>query len=479
MGNTSAIGVEAISSGDAKVYVGGNVTVEAINGVAIGVAATGDGFSLATVEGSVTAVGQQAVGAIAEGRYAYVFVGGNIIAVGSSGSAIGAAAISDYQSDVFVGGNVTAISVGGTAYGVLAEALDGNVEVNVQGGVTAESFGGGDAVGVAGIATGDVSIVVYGTTAALGNIADGILAESLGGGSLFIDVGNVTVNQGGGTSSDSGAGIRSYTTGTTHIYADFVYTVGNYTDGIKAGSIGGGGGNTYVDVYGVKTKGAYSTGVDVYGLGNAGVTSTYIKTYGNNSDGIIAVSTAGGVTVNSGEVVTYGENSIGIYAAAGGPVVVNSGFVETFGNFAPGVVAVNLGTTAGDTVTVTSGTSITHGAYSGRAFTPTATNGVSVTLAVCGDLRLREPRHRGAQLQRAAQRRLQHRPHLLHFVRRHRGRVDQRQRLRQQHERGHHRRLLLDRHRRVELFRRRDGDLELRAHLLQLVGRHRRHQRLR
>ena len=57
-----------------------------------------------------------------------------------------------------------------------------------------------------------------------------------------------------------------------------------------------------------------------------------------------------------------GNYSVGLYAAAGGPVVVNNlGTTVTFGNNADAVFAVNLGTTAGDTVAVYSGNAITHG----------------------------------------------------------------------------------------------------------------------
>ena len=123
-----------------------------------------------------------------------------------------------------------------------------------------------------------------------------------------------------------------------------------------------------------RTYGVYADGVYAYASGNVSVNSTTAVTSGDHSDAIYARSVNGGVTVDSYAAITSGNHSAGVMALAGGPVVVNSTYAATSGNDSDAVYAKNTDVTASDTMTVTSGTAITHGqGLFDRASTPRAT----------------------------------------------------------------------------------------------------------
>ncbi len=299
-GKYFAAGVDALSSGYVHVSVKGYVTSVATAGNAYGVIAeTGQGYHNddvnVSIGQSVAAMG--AVGAFAveveAGGDGDIAINGNVTAESNLGEAVGVGEQADGNAKLYVGGNITVMSTAGRAYGAVAEA-GGNVSILVDGGVTAQSVTGYGAVGVFGASVGDnVAITINGAVLVEGDIADGVVGESLGGGTVSVDVGNVTVHQYAGSSANnSGAGIRTYTTGVTTIDADDIVTTGDWTDGIKAGgNIGGGlnGGNSYVTVDDVSTFGNHSFGVYVVGQGNATVVSTgEVYTKGSFSDGIVA-----------------------------------------------------------------------------------------------------------------------------------------------------------------------------------------------
>jgi uncharacterized protein YhjY with autotransporter beta-barrel domain len=373
-GYANAVGIKAKGTGYTHVVVEGSVHAYSADGTAGGVAAeSGKGYDTdVTVGGSVKVVGETgAYGVNARsGGAVYVTLDHDVYAASFSGKAVGVVAYGlGGNATVTVDGNVTALSIAGVASGVEAASLD-NIDITIHGSVTAESVGGGGAVGVTGVAEGNVSVHVDGPILAQGAIATGVDAYSSNGGNISVNVGDVVVHQSGGTGADSGSGIQSYSSGVSRLYAGNVTTTGDYTDGVKAGSRlnPGAGGDTFVTVNSVVTTGNYSVGIAVYGAGNATVHAGSIYTKGYASDGVFAHSLNGGVDVTVGQVVTKGDYSYGVYAAAGGPVVVHSTYVATFGTDAFGISAFNLLTTPTDTVAVYSGTVITHGDFSTGVF---------------------------------------------------------------------------------------------------------------
>ena len=258
---TGATGVDAFSSGsgNATAKVFGNVTVISSAGGALGVEAQtlGNFTAHAYVGGNVVVMGDHGALPASKrlaGDNAYVDVKGNIVVGSFLGEAVGAEACSYYRiGNVVVHGDVTAVSIGDIALGVCCGRPHRLAYARMSTGtVTAQSTLGAGAIGVTGEADGYVEISVDGSELASGNIAAGILGESTGGGTVSVLVGEVTAHQYAGSSANnSGAGIRTYTTGLTEIDAADVVTTGDWTDGIKAGgNIGGGfnSGNAYVTV---------------------------------------------------------------------------------------------------------------------------------------------------------------------------------------------------------------------------------------
>ncbi|HWE48045.1 MAG TPA: hypothetical protein VG407_18655, partial [Caulobacteraceae bacterium] len=359
-GNT--IGVETKSGTATTITVGGDVEAISVDGVAEGVNATTSTANITvTVGGNVIAAGQDgAYGVIAEtgvlAGTTSVTVDGGVSAATTHANAIGVLAEGGY-ANVTIGGNVSAYSVTGAAVGI--EDVGGfGANVTVGGNVYSHSVSGAGAIGVIAESDGDVSITIDGDAEVKGAVAYGVFGASIAGGNVSINVGNVVVHQYAATTPYQGAGILSYTTGVTQITADNVYTTGNFTDGVRAGKVGSDNGDTYVTLNSVETTGAYSVGVFVYGSGNATANTNTVYTKGYKSDGLYAVSTAGGVTITSGTVKTLGDYSAGIYAMAGGPVVVTSGTSVTYGDHAPAVEAINSGVTPTDTVAVYSGNAV-------------------------------------------------------------------------------------------------------------------------
>ncbi len=157
--------------------------------------------------------------------------------------------------------------------GALSLSVSNNASVSVGVGVGGFGGGGGDADDVTGIITGN-----YVTS---GDNADGIIAQSVGGGggnggmnitgAVALSAGTagtgaVGIGGFGGAGGDSGTVILSY--------AGNVFTDGTNSDGIVAQSLGGGGGNGGINISGgvtATTNGsAASLGFGLGGFGGSG-----------------------------------------------------------------------------------------------------------------------------------------------------------------------------------------------------------------
>jgi uncharacterized protein YhjY with autotransporter beta-barrel domain len=262
--------------------------------------------------------------------------GGN----GGNGNTSGAVNVTNSSSISTSGSNSAGIFAqsisGGGGYG--GYSLAGSFG---QGGTNGKSIGLNVSVGGAGgnstssgtnNAAESVCVINSGAITTLGFAANGIQAQSLGGGggmggaSLALDIlassgspTNSAQDNTLATISVGGAGGSGNTGGTVDITnTATIITYGNSANGIFAQSVGGGGG---------------------YG----GVASTYTlanNSNNNNTDYIVAIGGNGGsancggaVTIyNTGSISTYGVSSYGVYAQSVGGGGGNGGASETGAN---------------------------------------------------------------------------------------------------------------------------------------------------
>src|SRR6185312_7977126 len=123
-----------------------------------------------------------------------------------------------------------------------------------------------------------------------------------------------------------------------------IVTRGDYAFGISANSSGGGASVTSTGT--VTTEGYSAPGIIVRAdNGDVGVDAHNVTTLGDRSDGILAISTIGTVSVTqTGLVDTTGTRSRGIYAytlGGSGGVVVSANDVHTRGDNAVGIGGVS------------------------------------------------------------------------------------------------------------------------------------------
>ena len=244
-------------------------------------------------------------------------------------------------------------------------------------------FGGSVAVGgfalSGGGTAGAVTVNTYGTLQTQGDSANGVLAQSIGGGggnggfalsgTFSMDNAGVTASI-GGAGSNGGAGaavIVNSNVGTTLANNNAtIETTGQSANGIEAQSVGGGGGNGgFSGGFTATTGASASLSLSVGGFGGPGntagtvtVTSVdNILTEGQGSNGILAQSIGGGGGNGgfsfAGTLSFPSSNSLNLSASLGGfggsgadasTVTVNStGIISTMGDEASGVVAQSLG----------------------------------------------------------------------------------------------------------------------------------------
>jgi hypothetical protein len=233
-------------------------------------------------------------------------------------------------------------TTGANAHGIYALSVSNN------GGNGGDQWGlvGSAGDGGLGGSGGPVTVNASGTILTQGDFSHGILAQSIGGsggsagtsGNLLVSLLGANDNGGNGstvTVNNSGA----------------IQTEGNFSRGIFAQSIGGGGGTggaggglVALALGGVGSNGGTGGVVSVTNQGNG-----TIRTSGTGSDGIMAQSIGGsGATgANAGGLVAVGGT--GSQGGAGSPVTVqNFGLIATEGVAARGIVAQSIGGGGGD-----------------------------------------------------------------------------------------------------------------------------------
>ncbi|ASV83762.1 sperm-activating peptides family [Ochrobactrum quorumnocens] len=225
----------------------------------------------------------------------------------------------DYSNGIF------AQSIGGSGG---SAGTSGNLLVSLIG--QADNGGNGGAVTVSN----------GGAIQTTGVASRGIMAQSIGGGGGAggTAAGLVALAMGGVGSNGGSGGAVSVTSTASGV----IHTIGNLADGIMAQSIGGSGGQG-ADAYGLVSiggngsKGGSSSTVSVTNNGR-------IDTEGDGARGIIAQSIGGGGGDggSSGGMVAVGGSGNG--GGAGSTVsVTNDGLITTKGDDAMGILAQSIG----------------------------------------------------------------------------------------------------------------------------------------
>ena len=323
-GGGNATGIITVGSNFASTYVSGNVTVTAVNGVALGVESSSLNGSYVDVGGSVTATGDLGATAVYDrtiyDHNAGVTVGGNVGAYSSQGTATGvfaaagnAVANAGTYVDVTVSGDVTVH--GYTAgIGVVAENLGGAVDVDIGGDVTVTSAQG-VAVGVESVVPGtyDNTVMIGGNVYAKGRAgAYGVVAE---GGDIYVGItGDVTVI------ATAGNAIGVYTFGDNSVH------IGGNASALASGNaiavqVGGADGYAYVggNVTAVSTGTGNAEGFYGNATGDVGahiVGNVYAKAVSGTAFGVAGISSGGNVTLYVGGDVYAGSTQ----GVAGGAI---------------------------------------------------------------------------------------------------------------------------------------------------------------
>ena len=266
-------------------------------------------------------------------------------------------------------------TTGAQSYGILAQSLgggggDGGFSVAVAaGGEFSGSLGLGGKGGIGGSA-GDVGVTSIGGVTTWGDGADGIVAQSIGGGGGaggFSVTGSFTTGAAGIGVSLGGDGGPGANAGNVVLKSTgAIFTDGAAADGLVAQSIGGGGGDggfsgsiaastggsaLSVALGGSGGTGAYAGEVDLTNIGD-------ITTEGDRAVGALAESIGGGGRSGGFSVSLAGgdENaasvSLGGSGATGGTGgvvnLISTGDITTYGAQAYGLLAESIGGGGGD-----------------------------------------------------------------------------------------------------------------------------------
>ena len=226
---------------------------------------------------------------------------------------------------------------GSDSYGIFAQSLGGgggiggNASSGITGLVSIGGFGGASGNGGAVTVVNTPSLTSSANISTVGVGASAIVAESIGGGG-----GNGGLA--GGLLSLGGFGGAAGSGGSVSVSNDAIlHTAKSFADGIFAQSVGGGGGNGNVDPNAADASDNHtgSSGISVGGYGGASGTggsvtvtnsaTAKIQTTGGSSNGIHAQSIGGGGGNGGGTglgIVTIGGSGSG--GGNGGKVTINS-----------------------------------------------------------------------------------------------------------------------------------------------------------
>lgn len=399
-----AIGGYAGGGGD-----GGSVSAT-LQGAGTRIITTGRdsaGVMVQSIGGGGGAAGSATAVALGVGAAASVAVGGiggdggsggTVTVTANTGAFISTGQASGYAAPAFVCGDAcdkppTLYTVEGShSYGLLAQSIGGGgghggradsfaFSANVDAPSASVDFSLGGAGGVAGHG-GTVTVTNGANITTLAGLADGLVAQSIGGGGgsggNVLGVAGAASNA---TSLTAGANLGGKAGGggwgeeVTVTQSGSIATLGEHSAGVVAQSVGGGGGNggSVLSVAAAVGVNAINGTANIGGQGGSGggagvVTVTQsgtIDTMGSLSHGVLAQSISGGggnggsvhnysvtaaagsaATNTGGVAINLGVNIGGDGGAggSGGAVsVTNSGSISTFGALAHGVVVQSIG----------------------------------------------------------------------------------------------------------------------------------------
>ena len=305
-----------------------SLVVRTAGDYADGVHAVANAGASYVFSGYVKSTGTGSVGIYAYGDDRAVVQSGVVVTIGDF--AQGIEAISPNGSALVV--STMVVTQGYAAIGIDAYGYTG---ATVKDGNLVETYGY-KATGIKAYAfDGPVSVTSY-DVVTKGDLARGISAVT--------SHGDVTVTSTGvWTYGYSADGIAAVTDngGNVSVKSTFVYTEGDYSQGIHAHAHAAGG-DVYVNSGEVTTEGFAADGV--YAVANGGaanVHSNYVFTYGAFATGILTYGHNGARVYSNNETVTHGSEADAIDAEAGaGDVYVrNKGLVAAYGASANGIVA--------------------------------------------------------------------------------------------------------------------------------------------
>jgi hypothetical protein len=326
--------------------------------------------------------GQQSFGIFAQsvgggggnGGFAISLSGGEQVAASVSVGGFGNSAGDSHAVTVNSFGNIETLGTG--SVGLLAQSIGGgggNGGFALSGALTTGEAGIGVSVGGLGKSGGAGGLVIANSTGDIttqGLAADGILAQSVGGGGGNGGfAGSLAIGLDGGALGVSVGGFGAGGGGAMKVTVDSVgniSTLGAASNGIFAQSVGGGGGNGG-GALGLSGANEVSASIDVGGFGGGGglagaveVDSTgSISTVGALSNGIWAQSIGGGGG-NGGFALS---GSLAVEGPAG--VSISVGGFGGAGQDAAGVV---VNSNAGTTLTTSTATIQTQGADANGIF---------------------------------------------------------------------------------------------------------------
>jgi hypothetical protein len=329
--NTANVNLGADITGNSSA---GNVTLYAWDGAII---STQGSSSPAVLAQSVGAGGGYA-GGNGSGSVAEVSLGGSGQQIGGAGNVL----INLYST-------VRLQTSGEQSQGVIAQSIGGGGGFTSQNGA-AMRLGMDGGTGSAG----SVSVINQGTIVTGGPYSEGVLAQSVGGGGGSAGASTTSLVLGSSQGSSSNGGDVSVTN------SNWISTSGDYSIGVFAQSVGGGGGRV----------GSASGGMTLGSNGGGGDGGNVTL---NNGGGTIATSGAyspaylmqsiggGGGMVGLGEsqgtgTVRLGGGPDGTSGSGGSLTLVNAGgTIQAEGSFSPGVIHQSIGGGGGWIGNVTGG----------------------------------------------------------------------------------------------------------------------------
>lgn len=285
-----------------------------------------------------------------------------------------------------MGNQATILTLGANARGILAQSIGGGG--GVGGSATAIAFRSATQIGLSlggaggtGAASGNVGVDNGARITTVGDDAEAVLAQSIGGGGGIGGMVNVIGLQIGGVKSGTDqttvnlavggtGGTGAVAGGVTANNSGRIITVGERSYGIRAESIGGGGGSGGAVINARLQGSGQSTGVDINigGTGGTGAAagavnvtnSGRVETLGTEAAGIVATSVGGGggsgglvldmlFGTSGGEKTQQFKLNVGGSGGTGGTggdvSVVNgaTGSIQTWGDKAYGILAQSIG----------------------------------------------------------------------------------------------------------------------------------------